>query len=386
VVLGEFCKMEKPPDSASQDKVKVLASKDSWIEGEALRQLHRAAEMPGVIEAVGMPDIHPGKGNPVGAVFITRGIIYPYLVGNDVGCGMGFWKTSQKRKKIKLDKWVKKLSGLEIPWNGECSAWLSEHGIDPASYIQSLGTIGGGNHFAELQVVDKIYDQTWFDDLQLDKNHLMLLVHSGSRGVGEALLRKHTDQYGAKGLLIDSEDGLAYLDQHDYAMKWAEANRSLIAHRFSAQIGGEIKIVMDIWHNGISRTIVDGQVVWIHRKGAAPSDVGPLIIPGTRGSLSYLVVPQGDQRPNAWSVAHGAGRKWNRSTAKGQMKSRFTAKSLIHTELGSRVICEDKDLLFEEAPQAYKKIEMVIDDMLQAGLISIIATFKPLITYKVRKK
>ena len=291
-----------------KDNVKVFASSRNWVDGEALRQLHKTAEMPGVIEAVGMPDIHPGKGNPVGAVFITSGVVYPYLVGNDVGCGMGFWKTSLKRKKIKLDKWVKKLSGLEIPWDGDCGTWLSEHGVDPASHTHSLGTIGGGNHFAELQVVDKIYDQKLFDDLQLDRDYLMLLVHSGSRGVGEALLRKHTDQFGAKGLHPDSDDGLSYLGQHDYAMKWAEANRSLIAQRLSVQIGAEIEKVLNIWHNGITRAILDDQVVWIHRKGAAPSDVGPLAIPGTRGSLTYLALPVGDQRPNAWSLAHGAGR------------------------------------------------------------------------------
>jgi release factor H-coupled RctB family protein len=96
-------------------------------------------------------------------------------------------------------------------------------------------------------------------------------------------------------------------------------------------------------------------------------------------------MPTGDQQKNAWSLAHGAGRKWNRSSTKERLKERFTTESLIRTDLGSYVICEDKDLLFEEAPQAYKNIDVVIDDMVQAGLISVIAGLKPLITYKVRQ-
>jgi len=361
--------METEARANVKAEVTILASENSWIEGEAIRQLNRTAEMPGMLKAVELPDIHPGKGHPIGAVFLTSGIIYPFLIGNDIGCGMGLWKTSLKRKKIKLDKWAKKQPGLEMP----------------QTPTNSLGTIGGGNHFAELQVVDQVADQKTFYELKLDKDHLMLLVHSGSRGIGETLLRNHTAKFGTKGLEAGFDAVETYLKRHDDAIKWAQANRALIAQRFIEQLGGRIETILDLWHNGISSVKIGDQAQWIHRKGAAPSDKGPLVIPGTRGSKSYLVVPVGDQRANLWSLAHGAGRKWNRSNAIGQLKSRYSAKSLVQTELGSRVICEDKDLLYEEAPQAYKKIESVINDMLQAGLIAIIATLKPLITYKVRK-
>lgn len=109
------------------------------------------------------------------------------------------------------------------------------------------------------------------------------------------------------------------------------------------------------------------------------------MIPGTRGSLSYLVIPAGPQQDNAWSLAHGAGRRWNRQSAKARLKDRYRADSLIRTEIGSAVICEDKELLYEEAPQAYKNIDVVISDMVAAGLIRVVATLKPLITYKVRR-
>lgn len=124
----------------------------------------------------------------------------------------------------------------------------------------------------------------------------------------------------------------------------------------------------------------------VHRKGAAPSDRGPIAIPGSRGSLSYLVQPVLSSSRNLWSMAHGAGRKWARSDCRARLSEKYDVESMRQTELGSRVICEDKDLIYEEAPQAYKNIETVIADMVEFGLVKVIASFKPLITYKVRRQ
>ena len=110
-----------------------------------------------------------------------------------------------------------------------------------------------------------------------------------------------------------------------------------------------------------------------------------MIIPGSRGSLSYVVKPAGDGASHAWSLAHGAGRKWMRSAARQRMRERFSVSELTQTPLGSRVICGDRDLLYEEAPAAYKNIEAVIADLVDAGLVSVIATLRPLFTYKTRK-
>lgn len=110
------------------------------------------------------------------------------------------------------------------------------------------------------------------------------------------------------------------------------------------------------------------------------------MIPGSRGTFSYLVEPIGEQKDNAYSLAHGAGRKWKRSEAKSHLSHKFKVEDLRQTALGSRVICEDKDLLYEEAPQAYKNIDIVIQDMLDAGLIRVIAIFRPVITYKTRRR
>jgi release factor H-coupled RctB family protein len=130
---------------------------------------------------------------------------------------------------------------------------------------------------------------------------------------------------------------------------------------------------------------LDGSCCWLHRKGAAPSTAGPVIIPGSRGAFTYIVTPNARSDKSAFSLAHGAGRKWSRSDSRARIEKRFSVKELTRTELGSHVICEDKELLYEEAPQAYKNITIVIEDLVDAGLVDVLAVLKPLVTYKVRR-
>ena len=132
-------------------------------------------------------------------------------------------------------------------------------------------------------------------------------------------------------------------------------------------------------------SLLTSSPTFIHRKGAVAADSEFVVIPGSRGSLSYLVKPTGDGESHAWSLAHGAGRKWSRSDARQRMRERFSVSELAQTPLGGRVICEDRDLLYEEAPAAYKNIEAVVQDLVAAGLVSVIATLRPLLTYKTRK-
>lgn len=375
-----------------QAQVRVIASPGSWIEGEAVRQLEHSARLPGMELVVGLPDLHPGKGNPIGAAFFSRGRLYPYLVGNDIGCGMGLWSTSLRQRKIKRDRWVKKLHGLEQPWEGDARAWLEQRQISPPQdselplgwYEEALGTIGGGNHFAELQQIHQIHDEAAATALGLEADKLVITVHSGSRGLGHAILRHHVDRHRAQGLPEDDPEATLYMERHDYAAQWARANRALIAHRFLEALGAEATPLTDSCHNTLTRAQRDGQAGWLHRKGAAPADQGPQVIPGSRGALSYLVQPLEVGDRAAWSLAHGAGRKWSRGQAREKL-GRTQRDALTHTELGSQVICEDKQLLYEEAPQAYKDIHQVIEDMVQEGLVSVIATLKPVITYKVRQ-
>lgn len=100
-----------------QPQARLIASHHTWIEGEAVRQLERTAALPGMRAAVGLPDLHPGKGYPIGAAFLSQ-LIYPALVGNDIGCGMAMWQTGQPGHKLKPDRAAARLTGLEGPWNG----------------------------------------------------------------------------------------------------------------------------------------------------------------------------------------------------------------------------------------------------------------------------
>ncbi len=375
--------MTSPTLNCPSAAVRIIASSQSWIEGEAVRQLEAVARSPGMRLAVGLPDLHPGKGAPVGAAFASEGFLYPFLVGNDIGCGMGLWDVDLATRKAKPERWAAKLN-LDGPWLGDTDAFLAEQGVKPSGFEAALGTVGGGNHFAEVQRVDTVHDATVFSGLGLSKERLLLLVHSGSRGLGEATLRAHVDRHGAGGLAEDSAQAKTYLTRHDHAVAWGRANRALIAWRMLDGIGAKGRSVLDVCHNSVTLQEVEGCACWLHRKGAAPSDQGPVVIPGSRGSLSYLVLPVGNGSLSAHSLAHGAGRKWNRTSARERMRERFSAESLTRTSFKSHVICEDRDLLFEEAPPAYKPIDRVVTDLVEAGLVRVVATLAPVLTYKKR--
>lgn len=365
-------------------KPRIIASPTSWIDGEAVRQLHSTAALPGMRVAVGLPDLHAGKGHPIGASFACCGRVYPFLVGSDIGCGMALYGTDLAAHKAKRDRWVSKLSGLEAPWDGDVDEHLARHALEGTGFDHSLGTIGGGNHFAELQAVDGVFDAVALREAGLDADRLVLLVHSGSRGLGESILRAHTDKLGAQSLEEGSEGFSRYLAAHDRAVRWAKANRALIAERFASCIGADIEQRLDITHNDVSRVSHEQEDLWLHRKGAAPADRGLVVIPGSRGHMSFLCRPRAASAESGWSLAHGAGRKWTRADARSRLKSRYRPAELQRTALGGAVICEDRDLLYEEAPEAYKGIERVIADLVEAGLCDVVATLRPIITYKTR--
>jgi len=371
-------------NTLTETQVRLFASAQSWIEGEAVRQLYATVKLDGVRHAVGFPDLHPGKGTPVGAAFVTEGVIYPHLIGGDIGCGMALFKTDLVRHDAKLDRWAGLYFHLEHPWDEDVGDYLAASDLQSTEFDSDLGTIGGGNHFAEIQAVEKVHDTEAFKSTGIGKDQLVILVHSGSRGLGESILRAYVNEYRTSGVAGELFAGEEYLNGHNYAVRWAKANRALIARRFASKLGAEAECVWDGCHNSIIRHEGNGEIVWIHRKGAVAAENGFVVIPGSRGSLCYVVKPTGDGESHAWSLAHGAGRKWARSDSRLRMRERFGAHQLVQTPLGGRVICEQRDLLYEEAPAAYKNIEAVIQDLVDAGLASVIATFRPLLTYKTR--
>lgn len=371
-------------NTLKETPVRLFASAQNWIEGNAVRQLYASAKLDGVRLAAGFPDLQPGKGTPTGAAFVTEGVIYPHLIGGDIGCGMTLWKTNLLRRKAKPEEWAAQRFDLEHPWEGNLGGWLQDNRLPSTEFDEAMGTIGGGNHFAELQAVEEITDAREFCKRGLRHDELLVLVHSGSRGYGESILWNFAVEHGTTGVAPSSKAGAAYLRSHSKALRWARANRELIVRRFLDTVGGEGELVWDGCHNSITPTTAGDAKLWLHRRGAAPSDAGALVIAGSRGAFSYLVQPTGGGEASAWSLAHGAGRKWSRSESRLRVRERHRVSELAQTPLGSRVICEPRDLLYEEAPMAYKPIEPVIKALEKAGLVKVIAALRPVLTYKTR--
>ena len=385
--------------------VTVFATK-SFIHEDAVKQLERTALLPGVKIAAGMPDLHPGSSFPVGASFASVGTIYPGLVGSDIGCGMLLKKTSLSAVSDPR-KVASKMVDLEGPWSTEQARldWLTAgEGLSPTGYEDSLGTIGAGNHFAEIQIVEEVVDEAGCSALGIDPAKCLLLVHSGSRGFGQSILDGYSAKFGNMGVKLGTVEANDYLQKHELAIQWARRNRALIAHRIFGELGLESPAesadqedpdkILDVWHNLVEEKEfaafdeIPAQRLFVHRKGAAPSD-GPVVIPGSRGSYSFLVQPLDAGRDSAlscYSLAHGAGRLLTRHKALEKIGDHAKKKGvdLEVTSLGSVVVCSDKTLLYEEAPEAYKSCEDVVQDLVDAGLCKVLAVLKPLVTYKVR--
>jgi len=302
---------------ALRTEVRLIASPNNWIEGTAVQQLEKTASLPGVRLAVGLPDLHPGNGTPIGAAFLIEGWLYPALVGNDVGCGIGLWRTELSSRAIKRDDWADRLCDLDNTWAGAVEEFLGLRGILASGYERSFGTIGGGNHFAELQAIDSIQNDLECAKLGITADKVYLCVHSGSRGLGESILRDHVATFGSAGLRAESEHATQYLARHDHAKRWASANRELIALRVFDRLRTPGTRVIDVGHNWVEPI---GKK-WIHRKGAAPSTQGAVVIPGSRGARSYVVVPRHPTERSAFSIAHGAGRKWARSDSRARLEN-----------------------------------------------------------------
>lgn len=312
------------------DAVFTIASDDLWIESLAIQQLHTTANLPNMQRVVGMPDLHPGRGYPIGAAFFSVGRFYPALVGNDIGCGMALWQTDILARKYNADKFEKRLSDLDDVAE---ESWLEEN--LPSAFAQhpwrsSLGSIGGGNHFAELQQVDQIINAEQFALAGLDAQHLQLLVHSGSRGLGQSILQRHIASFSHHGLPEGSDDALRYIAEHDDALAFARINRQLIALRIMQKVKATGSPVLDVAHNFVSACQIGDQQGWLHRKGATPDDNGLVIIPGSRGDYSWLVQPVANEK-TLHSLAHGAGRKWGRTECKGRLAVKYTATQLSRT-------------------------------------------------------
>ncbi len=354
------------PDGGAAPIARIYTA-SAWIDGRAEDQLRAVARLPGVVRLAAFPDLHPGRHGPVGCAVLSD-TLHPGLVGNDIGCGMALFALDLPARKLKPEKAARRLAALEGEWDGPAGERLEEAGLSGAP-APALGTIGGGNHFCELQVVE----ETATDAVDATRAHL--LVHSGSRGLGTAVLAAAADA-GAAGLAAGDEGARAYLAGHDRAVAFAALNRRIVAERAAALLGADLTLLADVPHNLVS----PHAGAFLHRKGAAVA--APLVpVAGSRATLSYLVAP--GTADTLASLAHGAGRKHDRAAMHGRLRTgKADIARLTRTALGGHVICEDRALLVEEAPEAYKSAERVVADLEALGAARRLAAFRPVVTFK----
>lgn len=349
---------------------KIITNNKNWMEHNAISQFKNVSNLENVVDSAALPDLHAGIKSPVGIVLKVKDKIYPHIIGNDIGCGMTLFNTRIKNKQFKKDRWVTKLNNIR-------SLEDLDYEIELNNPIKSFASLGGGNHFAEFQVVNEIFMEDEFLKITDDKSQILLLVHSGSRDYGQRILNKfHTFE----GISSDSDRFEAYLKEHDTALFWAEKNRLAVSCKLIKHLGfnKEPESLINCFHNFVEKE--DGFLV--HRKGVVSSKKGYVVIPGSRGSLTYIVKPRENTESSLNSLSHGAGRKWARSVCKTKIDKKYDRNTIRETKFKSRVVCHDTNLLFQEAPEVYKNIDNIIKILSDYNLIDVVATLKPLITFK----
>jgi len=364
--------------AAPAAQIQNYFSPQTWIEGAAVEQLKAVAALPGVTSVAAFPDLHPGKYGPTG-IAVRSGRLHPQLIGNDIGCGMSLFLLDMPPRKLKVDKAVERMNEIEAQDCFSPKDVLEASGLAANLFPASLGTIGGGNHFCELQAVEQIFDTD--AARAIDRQGLYLLVHSGSRGLGADVFGQLDLQTAiAVGLDAESDAGKGWLSQHDVCVAWASLNRRLIAERAATALRCEARLVADVPHNLVRQR--DG--AFVHYKGSAAVEIdGIAPIAGSRASLSYVVQALAPTGLSLGGISHGAGRKYDRATMHGRVgRNRSERDALLRNAWGGQLICGDRNLVIEEAATAYKDAGHVVRDLADAGLIRTLAAMKPLVTYK----
>ena len=221
------------------------------------QHLKHVAALPGVTSVAAFPDLHPGKYGPTGIAVLSERL-HPQLIGNDIGCGMSLFELDLPLRKLRIDRAAERLRQLEAEDVFDPAEVLGRSDLPRDLYPQALGTIGGGNHFCELQAVDETIGAS--GESLFDRQKLYLLVHSGSRGLGAFVFGQMLDRLSTltEGLDPESADGMHWRRQHDVCVAWASLNRALIAERAASALKSEVRLVTDI------RTIlcVNGLTAW----------------------------------------------------------------------------------------------------------------------------
>ena len=366
-----------------------------WVEGplphEVEAAVRRLAHSDDVRHVAVMPDVHLAADVCVGMVVATENVLYSNAVGGDIGCGVAAIAFDGDAtlldnegsaaailaglyRDVPLIRHSRK-AGRRLP-DALDAAVLSSPRLDALKQSEGtlqLGTLGRGNHFVELQA-----DET---------ARLWLMVHSGSRGMGQAIRDHHLGQgaAGRNGLrFLDSDRpaGRAYLQDLTWALDYAEASRLAMVHAVRDVVQDVLGILADeasyvsCNHNHVRRETHFGEPLWVHRKGAMSAAEGERgLIPGSMGTHSFHVEGRGCEEALS-SSAHGAGRRLSRTEARRSLSTKDVTRELRGVWFDHRLAPR----LREEAPSAYKDI----DDVLRAQheLVRIVRTLRPVLCFK----
>jgi tRNA-splicing ligase RtcB (3'-phosphate/5'-hydroxy nucleic acid ligase) len=442
--------------------VRIYADDELWSQianDRSIEQCVNVATLPGVTGHVyAMPDVHEGYGFPVGGVAATRakdGVISPGGVGYDINCGVRLLASDLEldEARAKLELVVHDLSRSIPSGPGRNSRldlrteeldqvldhgcrFMVERGLAAPEDLETieaegslpgaearrvsakakqrghhqLGTIGSGNHFVEVQVVDRVLESRAADAYGLRQGQLTVLIHTGSRGLGHQVCTDYVrqmDQVMAQYRIslpdrqlacapLESPPGQAYLGAMCAAANFAWANRQAITESARAVFrrafgdAGRLRVVYDVAHNIAKLEEHGGSVLCVHRKGATrafgPANpetperyraVGqPVFIPGSMGTVSYVLAGNDAALDLSFgSTCHGAGRAMSRGEAKrartgAEVRRELEGKGII-------VRCASSGELAEEAPSAYKDVERVVDVVHRAGLARKVARLRP---------
>ncbi len=430
----------------------------------SLEQAVNVATLPGIVgDSLAMPDIHQGYGFPIGGVAATdyqTGVVSPGGVGFDINCGVRLLGTPFSREEVQprirdlVDQIFRdvpcgtgkesslRLSSADLESVLENGAgWMVEHGFgsptdiefceahgrmrgaDPAEVSErakhrgrpQAGTLGSGNHFLEVQYVQKVFEPELGEALGLAEGQIVVLIHTGSRGLGHQVCTDYLAEMGAAMrkynitlpdrqlacVPIQSPEGRQYLAAMNAAANFAWANRQAITHfvrgAFERIFGAEAKlrVVYDVAHNMAKREThtVNGEArdLLVHRKGATrafppghPEIPGryrhigqPVFIPGSMGTASWVLVGAPQAMEDTFgSVCHGAGRLLSRTAAK---KGRDIAQAKSEmAERGVYVKSQTRDGILEELPEAYKDVDEVVEVVCRASLARKAARLVPM--------
>jgi len=428
---------------------------DEVFKDKSVEQLINTASLPGIVNySMAMPDIHEGYGFPIGGVAAMdseKGVISPGGVGYDINCGMKLLKSDLNEQEIRpyLDKLATEIqkevpSGLgkgrqvklsidnldkilkggakklveqgygeeEDIKNCESNGCIEQADPDAVSSHaknrgrDQVGTLGSGNHFLEIQKVDEIFDEETAKKFGLIKNQILIMIHTGSRGLGHQIatdyiqvMMKAMPKYNINlpdrelaCVPFKSKEGQRYFAAMSAGANYAWANRQMIAHHirkaWNEVLGtnaSKLTALYDVAHNiaKLEKYKVDDKEMElvVHRKGATRAfPEQPVLIPGSMGTASYVLVGIESGKDAWYSTCHGAGRTMSRHAAIRALSGQEIINQL--KAKGILVKCYSMRGIAEEAPQAYKNIDEVVEVVHQAGLSKKVARLVPLAVIK----